>query len=135
MLITTGILLNIPQELIESAQVDGANGFKIFTHIKMPYILFTTGPFLIMQFIGNLNNFNIIYLLTQEVYVTQNQALAASNAKEVDLLITWLYRLTQEHSNYKMASVIGILVFIMTAACALLAFNRIIRGNREENFQ
>ena len=48
---------------------------------------------------------------------------------------TWLYRLTQDQSNYKMASVIGILVFIVCAILTLLAFNRMIRGDKEENFQ
>ena len=53
----------------------------------------------------------------------------------MDLLVTWLYRLTQDQSNYKMASVIGILVFIVCAILTLLAFNRMIRGDKEENFQ
>ena len=34
-----------------------------------------------------------------------------------------------------MASVIGILVFIVCAILTLLAFNRMIRGDKEENFQ
>ena len=61
--------------------------------------------------------------------------MASANAKEVDLLVTWLYRLTQEQSNYKMASVIGILVFIVCATVTLLAFNQLIKGDKEENFQ
>ena len=61
--------------------------------------------------------------------------MANANANEVDLLVTWLYRLTQEQSNYKMASVIGILVFIVCAVLTLIAFNRMIRGDKEENFQ
>ena len=32
----------------------------------------------------------IVYLLTQDVYTTTNQAMANSQAKEVDLLVTWL---------------------------------------------
>ena len=63
------------------------------------------------DFVKNINNFNVIYLLTQDVFVTQNQALANSHAKEVDLLVTWLFRLTNEYYDYKMASVIGIIVF------------------------
>ena len=41
-----------------------------------------------------------------------DQKLANSSAKEVDLLVTWLYRLTQDKYNYKMASVIGIFFII-----------------------
>ena len=90
---------------------------------------------MISNFVGNINNFNVIYLLTQDVYVTSDQLLANSNAKEVDLLVTWLFRLTNEYYNYKMASVIGILVFIICAAFTLVTFTRTIKGDREEDFQ
>ena len=101
----------------------------------MPYILFIQGPALITDFVKNINNFNVIYLLTQDVFVTKDQLLANSNAKEVDLLVTWLFRLTNEYYNYKMASVIGIIVFVICAVFTLLSFTRLIRGNREEDFR
>ena len=100
----------------------------------MPYILFITGPSLITAFISNINNFNVIYLLTSD-YVTTNMGFANSNAKEVDLLVTWLFTLTNEYSNYKMASVIGICVFILCAIFTLLSFTRMIAGKKEEEFQ
>lgn len=135
MLIATGVLMNIPEDQIESARIDGASNFQIFVKITMPYMLFVTGPTLITDFVKNINNFNVIYLLTQDVYVTSDQLLANSNAKEVDLLVTWLFRLTNEYYNYKMASVIGILVFIICAAFTLITFTRTIKGDREEEFQ
>ncbi len=135
MLIATGVLMNIPGELVESAKIDGASGFQIFCKITMPYMLFITGPSLITQFIANINNFNVIYLLTQNVYRTTDQALANSNAKEIDLLITWLFRLTSEQYNYKMASVIGCITFLICAVFTLIAFNRMIKGDKEESFQ
>lgn len=135
MLIATGVLMNIPEDQIESAKIDGANPFQIFWKITMPYILFIQGPALITDFVKNINNFNVIYLLTQDVFVTKDQLLANSNAKEVDLLVTWLFRLTNEYYNYKMASVIGIIVFVICAVFTLLSFTRLIRGNREEDFR
>jgi len=135
MLIATGVLMNIPVDLMESARIDGANKFQIFRSITMPYVLFVTGPYLVTQFVSNINNFNVIYLLTQDVYTTTNQALANSNAKEIDLLVTWLFRLTQDYYNYKMASVIGILVFVICAVFTLVAFNYMIRGDKEGDFQ
>ena len=103
MLIATGVLMNLPSDQLESARVDGATNFQIFRKITMPYLLFVTGPALITDFVKNINNFNVIYLLTQDVYTTTNQAMASSQAKEVDLLVTWLFRLTQDYYNYKMA--------------------------------
>ncbi len=135
MLIVTGILINIPSDLLDSARIDGANAFQSFKKITLPYILFVTGPFLINSFTNNINNFNVIYLLTNDVFVTKDQLLANSNAQEIDLLITWLYRLTQHYYNYKMASVLGILIFIICAIFTVVAFRRLIRGDREERFQ
>lgn len=131
MLIMTGVLSNLPEDQIESASMDGATKFQIFRHITMPYVLFVTGPALVTDFVKNINNFNVIYLLTQDVYVTTDQALANSQAKEVDLLVTWLFRLTQEYYNYKMASVIGIIVFIICSVITLVAFGMMTKGEKE----
>jgi len=130
MLVATGILMNIPSDQIESAKIDGANKFQIFWKITMPYVMFITGPSLIQSVIANINNFNVIYLLTYN-YKTTNMSMANSHATEVDLLITWLFRLTNEYSNFKMASVIGIITFIVCAALSLLTFSRMIGGDKE----
>lgn len=134
MLIATGILMNIPNDQLESAKIDGATEFQIFWKITMPYMLFITGPSLITSIVSNINNFNVIYLLTNG-YVTPNATLANSQAKEVDLLVTWLFTLTNDYSNFKMASVIGICVFIVCAAITLIGFTNLIKGDREEEFQ
>lgn len=135
MLIATGVLMNIPTEQLESAKIDGATPRQIFWKITMPYVFFITGPALVTDFVKNINNFNVIYLLTQDVYVTTDQAMANSQAKEVDLLVTWLFNLTQNYYNYKMASTIGIVVFILCAVFTLVAFGYMTRGNREEEYQ
>ncbi len=135
MLIATGVLLNLPVDMTESAKIDGANSWQSFWKITMPYMFAVTGPTLVTDFVRNINNFNVIYLLTQDVYFTTDQLLATSRAKEVDLLVTWLFRLTQEDSNYKMASVIGIIVFIVCAVFTLVAFRFLLSGDKESEFQ
>ena len=134
MLSATGVLLNIPEDQLESAKIDGATEFQIFWKITMPYMLFVTGPSLVTALIANINNFNVIYLLTHD-YVTPSMKFANSSAKEVDLLVTWLFTLTSQDSNYKMASVIGIIVFLICATLTLFSFSRMLKGNREEEFQ
>lgn len=135
MLIATGVLMNLPADQLESARIDGANPYQTFRHITMPYMLFVTGPALVTDFVKNINNFNVIYLLTEDVYTTTNQVMANAQAKEVDLLVTWLFRLTQDYYNYKMASVIGIMVFIVCAVFTLIAFNRMTKGDKEGVYQ
>ena len=135
MLIATGVLMNIPSDQLESARIDGATPRQIFMHITMPYVLFITGPTLITDFVKNINNFNVIFLLTENVYTTTDQLMANSQAKETDLLVTWLFRLTQSYYNYKMAAVIGIIVFIICAAFTLVSFTKLTKGDREEAFR
>lgn len=135
MLIATGVLMNIPTDQLESARIDGATPRQIFMKITMPYMLFVTGPALVTDFVKNINNFNVIYLLTQDIYTTTNQAMANSQAKETDLLVTWLFNLTQSYYNYKMACTIGIIVFILCAIFTLIAFNGFLKGDREEAYR
>ncbi len=135
MLIATGVLMNLPTDQLESARVDGANKFQTFRYITMPYLLQVTAPTLVTDFVKNINNFNVIYLLTDGVYTTTNQLMANSQAKEVDLLVTWLFNLTQNYYNYKMAAVIGIMVFIVCAVFTLIAFNFVIGGDKEGTYQ
>lgn len=132
MLIATGLLMNIPEDLYESARIDGANPWQMFRSITLPYMLFVTGPFLLTQFTGNLNNFNVIYLLTQGKPQSVNLAEKAGNT---DLLITWLYKMTVNDTNYRMAAVIGIMVFVVTAVISLVVYNMLPSVKDEEGFQ
>lgn len=132
MLITTGLLMNIPEDLYESARIDGASGFQMFRSITLPYMLFVTGPFLLTQFTGNLNNFNVIYLLTKGG--PQSMALS-NNAGYTDLLVTWLYKMTVDDTNYRMAAVLGIMIFVVTAVISLAVYNMLPSVKDEEGFQ
>lgn len=130
MLICTGILMNIPEDLYESARIDGAGPVKAYMKITLPYMLHVTTPYLITQFIGNLNNFNIIFLLTGGV----PEPMEMHFANRTDLLITWLYKLTLSGSQYGLASVIGIFTFIVVAVFSLVLYNRSKSVKNEEEF-
>lgn len=120
MLVSTGIIMNLPAEQIEAAEIDGASKFQIFKSITFPQILLIMTPTLIQQFIGNINNFNVIYLLTGGGPTNSSFYQAGST----DLLVTWLYKLTVEAADYNLASVIGILIFALSAIFSLLAYTR-----------
>ena len=116
----TGVLQNIPAELYEAAKVDGANAVQIFFKITLPYMLYVTTPYLISTFTGNVNNFNVIYLLSGGDPVVDMGATAG----KTDLLITWLYKLTVDKQYYNIGAVIGILTFIVLAVGALFTYRR-----------
>ena len=130
MLIATGILMNIPADLYESARIDGANAMQMYGKITLPYMLFVTGPYLLTSFTGNINNFNVIFLLSGGKPMG-----LAGNAGNTDLLITWLYRMTVSDTNYKIAAVIGIMVFVVLAVINLVVYNLIPSVKNEEDFQ
>lgn len=134
MLMTTGILMNIPKDLYESAKIDGANAWQQYTKITLPYVLFVTGPYLLTSFIGNINNFNVIYLLTggDPAYTV----VGSTKVGKTDLLITWLYNLTTgADANYKLASVIGIMIFLVVSIISLIVYNVMPSTKNEEDYQ
>ena len=135
MLIATGILMNIPADLYESARIDGANSYQQFMKITLPYMLFVTGPYLLTSFTGNINNFNVIYLLTGGGPTNQAYTTSGGSAGYTDLLITWLFKITTQDSNYKLAAVLGIGVFLVCAIISLVVYNILPSMKNEEDFQ
>ena len=125
----TGILQNIPGELYEAAKIDGANAIQIFFKITLPYMLFVMTPYLITQFTGNINNFNVIYLLSGG-----NPTPVDATAGKTDLLVTWLYKLTVDKNYYNLGAVIGIMTFIVLAIVALVTYRNTASYKDEEGF-
>ena len=136
LLMCSGILINIPADYYEAARIDGAGTVRIFFAITLPYMLFITTPYLITQFVGNINNFNVIWLLTGGGPVDNVYYGGGSQAQSTDLLVTWLYRLTTDQNpKYNVASVIGIVIFVISAVLSLITFNRTSASKNEGAFQ
>lgn len=139
MLITSGVLMNIPADLYESARIDGANAWQSLVKITIPYMFFVTGPYLLTSFTGNLNNFNVIFLLSgggpEDPALAWTAKGTAGTAGRTDLLITWLFKMAIGTSNdYKTASVIGIMIFIVVAFLSLVIYNLLPSNKNEEDF-
>ncbi len=136
MLVATGILMNIPQDLYESAKIDGANAWKQYTKITLPYMLFITGPYLLTQFTGNMNNFNVIFLLSAGGPTNTTAWSGATAVGYTDLLVTWLFKMTTgAESSYYMASVVGILIFVAVALISVVVYGLLPSVKNEEDFQ
>ena len=134
MLMTSGILMNIPADLYEAARVDGTSKPKMFFKITLPYVVFITTPYLIGSFVGNINSFNTIFLLTGGGPAIVSEG-ATYKAGQTDLLVTWLYKLTIENGDYNTGAVIGIFTFIITATITLITYRRSKAYNEEDTFQ
>jgi arabinogalactan oligomer/maltooligosaccharide transport system permease protein len=128
MLLIMGVLTTISKDLYEAAEVDGATGLQKFKIITLPMVLFSTGPILIAQFAGNINNFNAIFLLTNGNPVVGDYQYAGAT----DLLVTWLYKLTLDQNKYNMASAVGIIIFLIIASFSIYNYRR-SRSFKEED--
>ena len=127
---TTAVLQNIPSELYEAAKIDGASWRKTYIHITMPYIFFVMTPYLITTFTGNVNNFNVIYLLSNGAPTP-----VGASAGKTDLLITWLYKLTVDRNIYNLGAVIGIMTFVVLALVSLITYRSSGSYKNEEGFR
>jgi len=126
----TGILKNIPAEQYEAARIDGANVVQQFIHITLPYMIFVMTPYIITQFTGNINNFNIIYLLTGG-----GPNINGASAGHTDLLVTWLYKLSVDRQEYNLGAVIGIFTFVVLSIVALVTYRSSGSYKNEEGFK
>ena len=126
----TGVLQNIPADQYEAATLDGAGAVKQFIHITFPYMMFVLTPYLITQFTGNINNFNIIYLLTGG-----GPTNLGNSAGNTDLLVTWLYKLSVDQQKYNLAAVIGIFTFVVLAIVSLVTYRSTGSYKDEEGFK
>ena len=126
----TGILQNIPEDQYEAARIDGASVVQQFIYVTLPYMIFVLTPYIITQFTGNINNFNIIYLLTGG-----GPTYVGDSAGQTDLLVTWLYKLSIDKQQYNMGAVIGIFTFIVLAVVALVTYRNSGSYKNEEGFK
>ena len=130
MLLATGILSNLNNDLYEAARVDGASAWKQFVKITLPYVLFATTPVLISQFIGNFNNFGIFYFLRGGLYVD-----GYFLASDTDLLINWLYNMSIDNNYYSIGAAISLVIFVITSIISLTVYVLSPSYKQEETFR
>jgi ABC-type sugar transport system permease subunit len=122
MLICSGALQAIPEDLYEAAKVDGANSFQRFFRITLPLLLVAVGPLLVASFTYNFNNFNLIFL-----FIEGGPPIAgsATRAGHTDILISYVYNFafaSGRAKEYGLGSAITIIIFIIVAVITLFQF-------------
>ena len=63
-LIFMGAVLNMPDDVIEAARIDGAKGWSLFSKIKLPLLMPTVMMVTIVTVIGSMRVFDTIKLMT-----------------------------------------------------------------------
>lgn len=122
MLLASGAMTAVSQDIFEAARIDGASRFQVLRHITLPLVLYQTMPLIIMSFTYNINNFGAIFFLTGGSPTVADSTITSAGG--TDILVTWIYKLTITLLKYNYASVIAVMIFIVLAPFAVFNFRQ-----------
>lgn len=97
-------LAQVPGDIIEAAQIDGANSRQVLTQIMLPMIAPVIALIGVLQVIWDLRVFTQIYVLQQ----------GGGIAKETNLLGTYVYQTGIAQGNYGVASALAMVILVLT---------------------
>lgn len=102
-------LQNIPQDVLESAALDGATSWKQLVHIVIPMLRPTTLIVLVLTTIGGFKSFDFVYVMTGG---------GATHSSEV--LSTLLYKEAYAYSDFGYSAAISVALLVVVAAITLI---------------
>jgi len=117
MMIYVAALLNVPQELIEASEIDGANFWQKFKSITVPMIAqaFTVTSFLTI--VNSFKQFDIIIALTNGGPSTQ---FAGEVVNSTELLAVHIYNVAFKYNHMAEGQARAIIFFIILAVVSIL---------------
>ena len=110
-------LTQVPEEVLEAAQMDGATPAQRFWRITVPIIRPVISIVLLLQVIWDLRVFTQIKLLQD----------AGSIASETNLLGTYIYQLGAGSSDFGTASAVSIFVLVLTVGISWFYIRSMLR--------
>ena len=118
-LISTG-LTTIPQELYESASVDGANGWQKLTRITLPLLKPTIESVLVLGFIYTFKVYDLVYVMTE-----------GGPVNSTHLLSTYSYKLSFDMFQYSKGSAVANVLFLILFLVGLLYLRITMKGEED----
>lgn len=112
MLFMLAALQSLSSDQVEAARIDGAGDFVMIRYIVIPHVRRTLGIVVVLQAMGNLQMFDIIYAMT-----------SGGPVRATTVLSIEVYRRAFENWDLGMASAIGI-VWFLTIACVAIPYLR-----------
>lgn len=117
MMVFSGGLQGIPEDLYEAADVDGLSRWQKFRYITLPLLKPTIVPASLLGFIWTFNMFNVIYLMTQG---GPPVTLPGFDAGATDILITYVYNVGFTFPRrWGFAAAYSVVIFFMLLAFGL----------------
>lgn len=110
MVLFIAAVLNIPNELYESARIDGANEIRQAFQITIPLMWEVIRTSLIFFLINSANGgFQIVYIMTQ-----------GGPDRASELLTSYMYKQIVEEARYGYGSAMGVALLVVTLIIALI---------------
>ena len=115
MLLFIAALKNIPEALLEAAELDGANAWERFRHVTLPGVAPTSFMVILLSTIHAMKEFAMIQALTNGGPGSQNT-----------LIVQYIYKTGFEQSKVGYASAASMVLMVVLLAIAViqLRFNR-----------
>ena len=118
-LISTG-LTTIPQELYESASVDGANKIQKLINITIPLLKPTIESILVLGFIYTFKVYDLVYVMTE-----------GGPVNSTHLLSTYSYKLSFDMFQYSKGSAVANVLFLILLLVGMLYIRITMKGEEE----
>src|SRR5690606_2700291 len=112
MILFRAALVGIPEEIYESASIDGAGAWQKFRHITLPLLLPTIITSSILSIIGSLKYFDLIFVMTGG---------GPNNATE--LMATYMYKQAFSYFNMGYASTIAFVMFLIAFVVTVIVYS------------
>jgi multiple sugar transport system permease protein len=116
MLFILAALQTLPGEQVEAARIDGAHDTAVIRYIVIPHIKRTLAIVLVLQAMGNLQMFDVVYAMT-----------AGGPVRATTLLSIEVYRRAFEQWDIGMASAVGLIWFATIAVLAVQYLRFLLR--------
>ena len=111
-------LLDIPEDIIESARIDGSRGWSLFRHIVLPMSLPILFASIIFSINGTIKVFDSVFAIT-----------GGGPGNQTTPLTLYMYRTAFQYSDYGYGSTIALLLTIMCLIVTIFIFRSARRDN------
>jgi multiple sugar transport system permease protein len=116
MLFVLAALQTLPDEQVEAARIDGATDYAVIRYIVIPHISRTLGIVIVLQAMGNLQMFDVIYAMT-----------SGGPVRATTVLSIEVYRRAFESWDLGLAAAIGLFWFATIASVAIFYLRLLFR--------
>ena len=120
MVVYLAALQDVPQEVLEAAEVDGAGGLQTFRRITVPMLASTTFFLFVMNVIWSFQVFDVIYVMTN-----------GGPGYDTSVLVTYAYEQGfGPNRDFGYGSTVGVVLFLLTLAVAVFRLRAERRADR-----